>query len=39
MGVPMMFPTKVTVEPQKEALAKAEAEVNNAAEKAEETAE
>lgn len=39
MGVPMMFPTKVTVEPEKEALAKAEAEVNNVAEKAEETAE
>lgn len=32
MGVPMLFPTKVTVEPQAEALAKAEAEVNQKAE-------
>lgn len=39
MGVPMMFPTKVTVEPQKEALAKAEAEVNNTAESEEQAAE
>ncbi len=39
MGVPMMFPTKVTVEPQKEALAKAEAEVNNTAEAEEQAAE
>lgn len=39
MGVPMAFPTKVTVEPQQEALAKAEAEVNKANEAAEETAE
>lgn len=39
MGVPMMFPTKVTVEPQKEALAKAEAEVNKTAEAEEQAAE
>lgn len=39
MGVPMMFPTKVTVEPQKEALAKAEAEVNKIAEAEEQAAE
>lgn len=39
MGVPMMFPTKVTVEPQKEAFAKAEAEVNNTAEAEEQAAE
>lgn len=39
MGVPMAFPTKVTVEPQKEALAKAEAEVNKTAETEEQAAE
>lgn len=39
MGVPMVFPTKVTVEPQKEALAKAEAEVNKTAEDSEASAE
>ena len=39
MGVPMVFPTKVTVEPQKEALAKAEAEVNKTAEAEEKAAE
>lgn len=39
MGVPVVFPTKVTVEPQKEALAKAEAEVNKTAETEEKSAE
>lgn len=39
MGVPMAFPTKVTVEPQREALAKAEAEINKTDEAADETAE
>lgn len=41
IGVPMVFPTKVTVEPQKEALAKAEQEVNKTTEEAanEKTAE
>lgn len=34
IGVPMVFPTKVTVEPQKEALAKAEQEVNKTTEEA-----
>lgn len=34
IGVPMVFPTKVTVEPQKEALAKAEQEVNQTTEEA-----
>lgn len=34
IGVPMVFPTKVTVEPQKEALARAEQEVNKTTEEA-----
>ena len=34
IGVPMVFPTKVTVEPKKEALAKAEQEVNKTTEEA-----